>query len=101
MEDAMRRRRINWAETVSIFAIGVGVGAALGVLFAPQSGDDTRDYLIGSAKDGLDSAVATGQKWAKRAQDGFNDATDQVREQVRQATNVGERAYREAKNSSS
>lgn len=95
------RRRNNWAETVSIFAIGVGVGAALGVLFAPQSGDETRDYLIGSAKDGLDNAVETGQKWAQRAQEGINQAKDQVREQVRQATEVGERAYREAKNSSS
>jgi gas vesicle protein len=87
----------NWAETVSIFAVGVGVGAALGVLFAPQSGDDTRDYLVGTAKDGMDSAVATGQKWAQRAQDGINQAKDQVR----QASDVGERAYREAKNSSS
>lgn len=95
------RRRNNWAETVSIFAIGVGVGAALGVLFAPQSGDDTRDYLIGSAKDGLDSAVATGQKWAQRAQDGINQTKDQVREQVRQASDAGEHAYREAKNSAS
>ena len=39
----------NWTESVSAFAVGVGVGAALGVLFAPRSGSDTRDYLVESA----------------------------------------------------
>ncbi len=88
--------RYRWTESISAFAVGVGVGAALGVLFAPRSGNDTRDYILESAKDGLDSAVAAGQKWTQRAQDGI----DQVKGQVRQATEVGERAYREAKNSS-
>jgi gas vesicle protein len=89
--------RYKWTGRFSAFAVGVGVGAALGVLFAPQSGDDTREYLLGSAKDGLDGAVAAGQKLTRRAQQGI----DQAKDQVRQATEVGERAYREAKNSSS
>jgi len=33
----MIRRRNNWPQVVSAFAIGLGAGAALGVLFAPQS----------------------------------------------------------------
>ena len=55
----MHMSRNRWPETISAFVIGIGVGAALGVLFAPQSGEDTRDYLIGTAKDGLDQAVDT------------------------------------------
>ncbi len=90
-------RRNQWTGPFSAFVIGLGVGAALGVLFAPQSGEDMRDYLLASAKDGLDGAVAAGKKLTRRAQDGI----DQAKDQVRQATAVGERAYREAMNSSS
>lgn len=89
------RRRTNWADSITAFSVGVGVGAALGVFLAPQSGDDTRDYLLGTAKDGLDQAVAAGKKWTRRAQ----DQIDQAKDQVRQAAEVGERAYREAKTS--
>jgi gas vesicle protein len=86
----------NWTESISAFAVGVGVGAALGMLFAPRSGSDTRDYLVESAQEQLDGAIAAGHKLAQRAQENI----DQVKSQVRQATDVGERAYREAKNTS-
>jgi gas vesicle protein len=89
--------RNKWTESFSVFAVGVGVGAALGVLFAPRSGNDTRDYLLESAQEQLDGAVAAGHKLTQRAQEGI----DQIKGQVRQAADVGERAYREAKNSSS
>ena len=52
--------RMKWAGSVSAFAVGLGVGAAIGVLFSPASGDDTRDYLLAGANDGLDRAVAAG-----------------------------------------
>jgi len=89
--------RMKWGGSVSAFAVGLGVGAAIGVLFAPASGDETRDYLLSSANDGLDRAVEAGQKLTKRAQQGF----DEAKGRVRQATEVGEQAFHEAKNSSS
>jgi gas vesicle protein len=89
--------RNKWTASFSVFAVGVGVGAALGVLFAPRSGNDTRDHLLESAQDYLDGAVAAGQKLTQRAQEGI----DQIKSQVRQAADVGERAYRDAKNLSS
>jgi gas vesicle protein len=94
-EDIMTAKH-NWTESISAFAVGVGVGAALGVLFAPRSGNETRDYLVEAAQEHLDGAIAAGHKVAQRAQDGI----DQIKGQVRQAADVGERAYREAKNSS-
>jgi len=89
--------RNNWTGSISAFAVGVGVGAALGVLFAPRSGNDTRECLLESAQEHLDGAIAAGHKFTQRAQEGI----DQIKGQVRQAADVGERAYREAKNSSS
>jgi hypothetical protein len=86
-------RKNGWSETVSIFAVGMGVGAAVALLFAPRSGEETRDYLVGGAQNKLDGAVETGRKWARRAEQGVDDA----KERVREAAQAGERAYREAK----
>jgi len=83
----------NWTESISAFAVGIGVGAALGILFAPRSGNDTRDLIAETAQEQLDGAIAAGHKLTQRAQQGI----DQVKGQVRQAAEVGERAYREAK----
>jgi gas vesicle protein len=82
----------NWTESISAFAVGIGVGAALGVLFAPRAGSDTREYLVESAQEQLDGAIAAGHELAQRAQENI----DQVKSQVRQAADVGERAYRDA-----
>jgi gas vesicle protein len=87
----------NWTESIAAFAVGLGVGTALGVLFAPRSGSDTRDYLMETAHEQVDGAIAAGHKLTQRAQEGV----DQIKTQVRQAADVGERAYREALKSSS
>jgi len=33
------------------FLVGLGIGAAIGVLYAPQAGTDTRESLAGSARE--------------------------------------------------
>lgn len=91
------RGRDSWIKSVPAFAIGLGVGAAVGILFAPRSGRDTRDLVVEGAKDNLEGAIAAGQQLKQRAQDGL----DQVKGQVTRATEVGEQAYREAKSSAS
>lgn len=96
MEGTMSARN-SWTETASAFAVGLGVGAALGILFAPRSGSDTRDLVVESAKASLDGAIVAGEALKERAQ----DSIDQMKGQVKKATEVGERAYREAKSSAS
>jgi len=63
------------------FLIGLGTGLALGVLFAPMSGEETRNSLADRASDLADSA---------------REAVDQGRERVRQGISAirgsGERA---------
>src|SRR5258707_13544330 len=51
----------NVGSKVSYFLVGLGVGALMGVLFAPKSGEDTREYLSKRADDGGEFA----QKKAK------------------------------------
>ena len=46
----------NVGSKVSYFLVGLGVGALMGVLFAPKSGEDTREYLSKRADDGRDFA---------------------------------------------
>jgi len=85
----------SWPEILSAFSIGIGVGAILGLIFAPRSGEDTRAYIREKAQDGVDEAVARGRKVARRAQ----RAVGEAREFVNEAVETGENAFREARNS--
>jgi gas vesicle protein len=83
----------TWQGTASGLLIGVGVGMALGILLAPKSGKDTRDQIVGTVKDGLDEAMAKGQKLTRLVQQTLDDA----RKLVKDATDAGEKAYQDAK----
>ena len=85
----------NWTQTASAFSVGLGVGALLGLILAPQSGRDTRAYLRDKAQDGVDDAVARSRKLARRAKRVAEDAKTIVGD----AVDVGEDAFRHAKNS--
>jgi gas vesicle protein len=93
----MIRRRNTWPQVVSAFAIGLGAGAALGVLFAPQSGEDTRELLRETAQDGVDDAVDRGRTVIRRVRKNVEDAKDLVNE----VADTAEGAFREARNASS
>ena len=80
------------SQTLLGFAIGLGIGAALAILFAPKSGEDTRKFLMDSATDALDDARATGRKLTRRAQRVVADVADRVSDVADDA----ERAYRKA-----
>jgi gas vesicle protein len=84
----------NWAGITSVFAIGVGIGAAVGILLAPKSGEDTRAYIRDTARDTFDEAVSRGKKAARRGQ----KAVDDARELVNDAVDAGQGAFREARN---
>lgn len=43
----------KWSNKYTTFAVGIGVGAVLALLFAPSSGEETRDYISSSVKKGL------------------------------------------------
>ncbi len=83
----------NWSNKFATFAVGAGVGALLALLFAPSSGEETRDYLSGTLKKGLNDAASTGKRWTRRAQ----DKVDDVKVNVARAVEAGGKAYRTAR----
>ena len=46
----------NVGSKVSFFLVGLGIGSLIGILFAPKSGEETRDYLSSKADEGRDYA---------------------------------------------
>ncbi|MBL7952900.1 MAG: YtxH domain-containing protein [Flavobacteriales bacterium] len=72
------------------FIAGAAVGAALGVLFAPRSGKETRDRIrnkVSDAKDDLDELIERAQgEWAQakgKASDAATMTKDEVSDFVR------------------
>jgi gas vesicle protein len=68
----------SWRHSASGFLIGLGVGAGLGLLFAPKSGERTRGDIADAVNDGVDSMIAQGEKLGRRAQNTFEQAEAQL-----------------------
>jgi gas vesicle protein len=59
----------NLGSKVSYFLVGLGIGSLIGILFAPKSGDETRDYLSSKADEGRDYAQKKARELRERAED--------------------------------
>jgi gas vesicle protein len=53
----------------SFFLVGLGIGALLGILFAPKSGEETREYLSTKADEGREFAQRKARELRERAED--------------------------------
>lgn len=80
----------RWTNKYTTFAVGIGVGAVLAPLFAPSSGEDTREYISDTVKKGIDDAASTGKRWSRRA----HETVDDVKATVVGAVEAGKEAYR-------
>ena len=56
------------AHYLGFLLVGMGIGAGLALLFAPQSGKDTRRYLARRAEEGKDYVTSTGRDLMKQAE---------------------------------
>ena len=54
---------------VSFFVVGLGIGALVGILFAPKSGEETREFLSAKADEGRDYAQRKARELRERAED--------------------------------
>lgn len=59
----------NVGSKVSFFLVGLGIGALVGILFAPKSGEETREFLSDKADEGREYAQRKAQELRERADD--------------------------------
>jgi gas vesicle protein len=91
----------NVGSKVSFFLVGIGIGALLGVLFAPKSGDETREYLGKRADDGREFAQKKAKELRDRADELIEkgkDVASRKRDSLSAAVEAGREAFlRESK----
>jgi gas vesicle protein len=91
----------NVGSKVSYFLVGLGVGALVGVLFAPKSGEETREFLSKRADDGRDFAQKKARELRERADDLIErgkDVASRKRDSLSAAVEAGREAFlRESK----
>lgn len=86
------------------FLLGLGIGAALGVMFAPTSGEETRRLIRSKAEESaelLRRRTAELRDSAGEVIDRSKDALQKHRETLTAAVEAGRSAYREAINTPS
>ena len=89
----------NDSGSIGWFLAGLGLGALVGVLYAPKSGKETRDTILQSATEGREYLTNRGQEfkgqvdqWVKKGKETVNRSRDQITS----AVEAGRQAYREA-----
>ncbi len=73
------------------FLAGLGVGALIGVLYAPKSGKETREDIVSGALDAKERAAVLAQRGAEAA----NQYVEQGRQAVNQYVEQGKQVARE------
>ena len=89
----------NDSSSIGWFLAGLGIGALVGVLYAPKSGKETRDTILQSANDGRDYLTNRGQEikgqvdqWVQKGKQTIGRSKDQITS----AVEAGRQAYRDA-----
>ena len=90
----------NGVSKLGYFLAGLGLGAVVALLFAPRSGEETRQYLRERAEEGVDELKRRGRELKERAGEVVEkgkELAERHRESVEAALEAGKTAYREEK----
>ncbi len=82
----------------SSFLLGLGVGVGLGMLFAPKSGSETREYIKNKAGEGTDYLKQRGTEMKQSASewvDKGKEALNRQKDNLADAMEAGKQAYRD------
>ena len=86
------------------FIMGIGVGAAVGILFAPKPGEETREDIQRRADEGREYARRRAADLRERAGgiiEQGREIVDSQREQLNSALEAGRKAYQDVSSGSS
>jgi len=81
------------------FFLGLGLGVAVGLLFAPKSGSETRGLLLQKADEGKEYLKRQSDQLRNSAGDAIDrgrSALARQRDQLSAAVEAGRQAYRES-----
>jgi len=87
----------NVGSKITYFLVGLGVGALVGILFAPKSGEETRDFLAKKADEGRDYAQRKAKELRERADDLIErgkDVANRQKDSISAAVEGAREAYR-------
>ena len=79
------------------FLTGLSIGAVVGILFAPQSGKETREFIAGRAEDGREYLSRKGRQYREQASEYVERSKgviSQQKEHLAAAIEAGKQAYR-------
>jgi len=83
---------------LSSFLLGLGVGVGIGMLFAPKSGQETRELIKNKAGEGADFVKQRGSDLKQTANewvDKGKDALGRQKDNIADAVEAGRQAYRD------
>src|SRR3954452_2040692 len=84
---------------LSYFMLGLGIGVAVGIVFAPQSGEDTRGLIRSKALEGADVVKRRTEELRGSAEELVEKGKTAIKtqkEQLAAAVDAGKQAYRES-----
>jgi gas vesicle protein len=84
----------------SYFLVGLGVGSLIGILFAPKSGEENREYLSQKVNEGSEYAQKKVQELRVRAEDLVErgkEVVTQKKQRIAAAVDVGRETYQQEK----
>jgi gas vesicle protein len=83
---------------IANFFLGLGIGVGLGMLFAPKSGEETRNLLMDKADEGKEYLKKQTQTWKDSAGelvDKGREAVGRQKDNLNEAVEAGKQAYRD------
>ena len=84
---------------LSSFLLGLGVGVGIGMLFAPKSGQETRELIKNKAGEGTEFIKQRGSELKDTASgwvDKGKEAVSRQKDTLSDAVEAGKQAYRDA-----
>jgi gas vesicle protein len=90
----------NIIPNVNYFLVGLGIGSAVGILLAPKSGQETREYIAKKTREANEYTRKKARELRDRAEDAVGRGKEtivQTKEQIASAIDAGRETYNREK----